>query len=144
MVWTDFFTNYYFLSFFLAWLTGSILKAIIASIKLKKGFKLGHGFSNGGFPSTHSATVSSITTAVLLTTGLSAVFYVSLAFALIVMNDAFVLRQHVGKQSEAINELLKDKKKKILNVVYGHTFLQVLGGFLWGVIAASVIYLIMF
>lgn len=144
MAWLEFFSSYYFVSFFFAWLSGSLIKAALKSYKLKKGFSFKHGFSNGGMPSTHSASVSSITTAILLTTGLSPLFYVCFVFSLIIMNDAFTVRQNVGLQGDALNKLIKGKVKNPLKVVYGHTFFQVAAGFVWGIVVAAILYILMF
>lgn len=139
----EFILNYYFLTFFSAWFLGSILKSIIGKITHKSKYEFWSGFTNGGMPSTHSATVTSITTAVGLTTGFSPMFFVSLVFSLIVMSDAFVLRQYVGQQGEILNELLVKEKKKPLKVVHGHTFTQVIFGTLLGFIVAVVFYLVL-
>jgi len=128
-----FFLEYHFLSFFLAWLSACIIKAILASVFEKRPLRLKDGFANGGMPSTHSAAVSSITTAIYYTTGFSPLFYVSLVFSLIVISDAFGIRRNIGVQGEALNKLLQKAKGNPIHVVYGHTFSQVLMGILWGV-----------
>jgi len=139
---TAFFASYYFISPIVAWLIACIVKAIVRSIKSGK-FSLKQGFENGGMPSTHSTIVSAITVAVLLKTGLSDLFFVSLMFSLIIISDAFGVRQYVGKQGEALNEILKKSKKKPLKIVYGHTFLQAIVGILWGVAVSIIFYFIL-
>lgn len=139
---TAFFASYYFISPIAAWLTACIVKAIIRSMKNGK-FSMKLGFENGGMPSTHSTIVSAITIAVLLKTGLSELFFVSLMFSLIIISDAFGVRQYVGKQGIALNELLKKSKKKPIKIIYGHTFLQALVGILWGAAVSIILYFIL-
>lgn len=141
----DLVTNYYFLSFFVAWLSACLIKSVVRSVKNKEGFKIKYGFQNGGMPSTHSAAVVSIVTAIgyfdmVSVNEFSVVFYVSLVFALVVISDAFGVRQYVGEQGEALNKLLKENHKDALKVVHGHTFYQVIAGSIWGIIVAIVMF----
>jgi len=139
---TAFFASYYFIAPIVAWLIACIVKAIVRSAKSGK-FSLKLGFENGGMPSTHSTIVSAITVAVLLKTGLSELFFVALMFSLIIISDAFGVRQYIGKQGEALNEVLKKSGKKPLKIVYGHTFLQVIVGILWGAAVSIIFYFIL-
>ena len=140
----NFFGSYYFLTFFIAWLSTCIIKAILRSYSEKKRFSLVLGFQNGGMPSSHSATVASITVAIGLTTGFSSVFFVSLVLSLIVISDAFGVRRNIGQQGEVINEILKQLKKNPVRVVYGHSFFQVIIGTLWGAAVAVSFYFLYF
>ena len=142
MVIIDFFANYYFASFFVAWLSACLLKATVSAFKKKGRFILKDGFTNGGMPSTHSTVVSAITTAVFLTTGLSPIFYVSLVFSLIIVSDAFGVRKNLGVQGETLNKLLKELKKDPVKVVYGHSFFQVLAGIFWGIFVATLLFFV--
>jgi len=145
MVWYfDTYGLFYLLSFSIAWITGVLLKAILISTKDRKKFSIFDGLKNGGFPSTHSTAVFAITTAIGLITGFSNIFFVSLVFSLVVASDAFGVRQNVGIQGEIINQLTKIVKHKKIKVVHGHTFLEVVGGILWGVCVTLAIFLIMF
>lgn len=128
----DIFTSYYFLAFFFAWITGVLLKAVLAGVKSGK-FSLSKGFNNGGMPSTHSIAVAAITTAIFIETGASEIFFVSLVFALVVISDAFGVRKNIGVQGDAINQILKSLKKDPIKVVIGHTFFQVSIGIIWGI-----------
>jgi len=115
------------------------MKSLINAIREKRMIRFSEGFSNGGMPSSHSASVSSITIALLLTTGLSDVFYLALVISLITITDAFGVRQYIGKQGETLNDLLTSLKKDPLKVVYGHTFFQVIMGIIWGSFVAVII-----
>lgn len=66
-------------------------------------------FSTGGMPSSHTATIISLTTAIGLTSGLqSNDFAISVIVSLIVMHDAMGVRRHAGYHAEVLNKLLVD------------------------------------
>jgi hypothetical protein len=100
------------------------------------------GFNNGGMPSSHSAVVASITTALLLKTGFSEIFFVSLVFSLLVISDAFIVRKNVGLQGDTINGLLKRSGENPISVVYGHSFMQVIAGIVLGVACSAILYVL--
>lgn len=145
MVWlTGLFLNYYFLACAIAWIISVLLKILLSSVLKNKSLDVKDGFKNGGMPSSHSALVTSITFSVFLMQGFSSLFFVSLAFALVIMSDAFMLRYNVGLQAQELNVLLRKAKRKPLPVVNGHTFVQVLGGAAIGLIVPYLLYSIIF
>jgi acid phosphatase family membrane protein YuiD len=97
----------------------------------------------GGMPSSHSAAVASLSTAVGLQEGFtSAVFGVTLYFSLIVMYDAAGLRRAAGKQAAVLNRLIErhfqhpeDDTQRLMELL-GHTPFEVLIGGLLGVFIA--------
>lgn len=65
--------------------------------------------STGGMPSSHSATVTSLTTAVAFEHGVSStIFAVSALFAVITMYDATGVRFQAGQQALTINKMRQD------------------------------------
>ena len=56
------------------------------------------------------------------------------------MSDAFGVRQYVGKQGVALNKVLNKNHEEMLDVVYGHTFYQVIMGALWGIFVSIAMY----
>lgn len=89
----------------------------------------------GGMPSSHSAAVSALTTAVGLQQGFgSTLFGVTLYFSLIVMYDAAGLRQAAGRQAVILNRLMNEHFEEAeadrhrLMELLGHTPLEVLVG----------------
>lgn len=97
----------------------------------------------GGMPSSHSASVAALSTAVGLQEGFtSALFGVTLYFSLIVMYDAAGLRRAAGKQAAVLNRLIAghfrdahDDTTRLIELL-GHTPFEVLiGGFI-GVFSA--------
>ncbi|MFT4283141.1 MAG: divergent PAP2 family protein [Candidatus Woesearchaeota archaeon] len=126
---------YYAATFVLAYLISSMLKILFATLKNKK-FNLKYGFHNGGMPSMHTASITSITFAIGIVEGLSATFFLAVVISTIVMSDAVKVRKSIGEQGEALNTLLKKNK---INVVYGHTINQVFVGAIIGFFVAILV-----
>lgn len=140
----DLLLNYYFLTFAFAWILSIVMKALWHSWKDRKKFNLHDGVQNGGMPSSHTTVVSSLTFSLLFSTGLSDLFFIAAIFSSIVISDAIRVRKNVGLQGEKLNELLKKFDEKTIKVVYGHSFTQVVAGFLLGILCAYVFKLILF
>jgi len=132
------------LSFIVTWIIVYIIKSFYKARQKKTGFNILYGLETGGMPSSHSAVVAAVSMAVFIWQGISPLLIVSLVFSLIVISDAYSIRRIVGIHGEIINDFLKKAKKKPIEVVYGHTFFQVVIGILIGIIVSSLIYLIMF
>ncbi|MRW94291.1 divergent PAP2 family protein [Duganella sp. FT80W] len=115
------------------WITVGPIKFLINSIKARRwAFNL---VGNGGFPSNHSAVVSSMATLIALREGIGhPAFGVAVTLCFIVIIDANSLRQHVGKQAAAINRLAKDDgNHKWLRERMGHTLVEIAGGLCTGI-----------
>ena len=108
-------------------------------------------WGDGGMPSGHSATVSSVALACGLYEGFaSPVFAVALIVAIIVMHDAMNVRLQAGKQAALLN-VMADMFEKItgtdlpndekLKELLGHTPLQVIAGCLLGLLVSTLCYL---
>lgn len=140
----DFLLNYYFMTFVLAWASSILIKASLHAWKHRVRFRLKDGFQNGGMPSGHSTIVSALTFGVLFKTGLSDLFFISGVFSLIIISDAIRVRRNIGVQGDKLNELLKEFNEKPIEVVYGHSFTQVVAGILLGLVCALVFRTILF
>ena len=86
-------------------------------------------------PSSHSALVVSIATAIGFTEGLdTSVFVLSICFALVVIRDAMGVRRSAGQQARALNLLGKELaarfgiQQRPVREVLGHTPSEVLVG----------------
>lgn len=97
----------------------------------------------GGMPSSHSASVAALSTAVGLAEGFtSTVFGATLYFSLIVMYDAAGLRRAAGRQAAVLNRLIErhfqhpEAETQRLMELLGHTPFEVLIGGLLGVASA--------
>jgi len=116
--------------------------------------------STGGMPSSHSAAVTALTTAVAFETGLgSPLFAVSTIFAIIVMFDATGVRFQAGQQAIIINQMRidfhkfvnqskewtqKKNEEKIeeLKTLLGHKPIEVLMGAITGIVISILIYVL--
>jgi acid phosphatase family membrane protein YuiD len=100
--------------------------------------------STGGMPSSHSAGVCALTTAIYVTAGgRSPLFSVALYFSLIVMYDATGLRRSAGLQAAILNRIVDEQfihHRKAgegrLKELLGHTPLEVLVGAILGILFA--------
>ncbi len=125
---------------FVSWIITQSLKFFIKALEGDISFY--NFITTGGMPSGHSAVVSSLATAVGLSSGFSSpIFAVTAALALIVMHDAVVVRGAAGKQAKVLNRMIdkflaKDFKEHHLKVKLGHTPIEVLSGALLGMIIA--------
>ncbi|EIT85634.1 Acid phosphatase/vanadium-dependent haloperoxidase [Fictibacillus macauensis ZFHKF-1] len=70
--------------------------------------------STGGMPSSHSASVTALATAVGLQEGFgSSLFAIACMFAIIVMYDAKGIRWHAGEQAAVLNKLVSDFREHV-------------------------------
>ena len=137
-----------------SWVIAQILKAIINVIVNKK-FSLDRLVGDGGMPSGHSATVTSLAVICGIEQGFgSAVFGLAMIFAIVVMHDATGVRAEAGKHArsiitivEQLNDYIVEKDERIktekLKVLVGHTPLQVVVGAALGIVIA-VLYEVIF
>lgn len=98
-------------------------------------------FSNGGMPSSHTATVTTLALAVGRIDGYeSSIFSLVLVFSLFVVFEATGLRQEIGKQAQLLNELMDSALHgervdgRRLRELVGHTWVEVAGGLVFGAI----------
>jgi acid phosphatase family membrane protein YuiD len=128
-----------------SWFITQLVKMIIELLK-GNGLDFRYLVSSGGMPSSHSAIVSALATAVGMIHGFdSTVFGITVVLALIVMYDAAGVRQSVSKQSIVLNDIVRelrdkhphlDRLKADLRELIGHTPFQVIIGSAIGVIVA--------
>ena len=98
--------NFVLMTAIIGWFAAQSLKIIIDVI-LNKKFNPERLMGAGGMPSSHSATVTALTTAIALKEGVSSsLFALSFLFAFIVMYDATGVRRETGKQSMLLNKIL--------------------------------------
>ena len=133
----------------LGWLIAQVLKTIINFILLGK-FQLERMWGDGGMPSAHSATVTAMVIATARSEGIhSAIFAVAAVVAIITMHDAMGVRRETGEQAKVLNQMLEqwievtEKNNPFLQNMHlkemvGHTPLQVLAGFVVGVVVGCV------
>jgi acid phosphatase family membrane protein YuiD len=134
MGFTDIFKNRILLAVAAAWLFCQLAKGVIESIRNRK-LTFGPIIRSGGMPSSHSATVSALSTGVGISNGFaSPLFAVATCFSFLVMIDAVFVRGTAGKTGIALNKLLKKDHMKEVKVYQGHTWPQVITGATIGVL----------
>ena len=124
----------------LTWLAVGPIKFLINSARTRRwAFDL---IGNGGFPSNHSATVTSMATLIALREGLGhPAFGVAVTLCFVVMIDANSLRQHVGRQAAAINRLAAGAAgHTTLRERMGHTLVEIGGGIVTGILMGNLVY----
>ncbi|MQW23792.1 MULTISPECIES: divergent PAP2 family protein [unclassified Lactococcus] len=101
--------------------------------------------ATGGMPSSHTSIVVSLAVAIGLRYHFySPYFAIATVLAFIVMYDAQGIRRQAGQQAHVINVMLENientgvKLDKNLKELLGHTPVQVIGGFILGVVVALV------
>ncbi len=111
---------------------------------IERKFRANLLLSTGGMPSSHSAMVVALSTSIFMTEGITSLaFAISLSFSLIIMHDAMGIRRAAGKQAEVINEWSRilaqlhadgEFTPENLKTMLGHSFVQVLGGLVVGLV----------
>ena len=126
----------------LSWFIAQAIKVIIFFFQTKK-IDLKLFFSSGGMPSSHSAFVSCLTTAIGLKNGFDCdLFALCMVLSLIVMYDASGVRRAAGKQAAVINVIVENieslgiKIDAKLKELLGHSPIEVFGGAILGIIIA--------
>lgn len=149
MTWlSDMISNPFLLTAVSSWLIAQVLKTVINAVVQKK-FSLERLLGDGGMPSGHSATVTSLAAMSALTYGTGSFqFAVTTVLAIVVCHDAMGVRQETGKQAVMINEIVRsfrilseeNLQEVKLKEFVGHTPVQVIAGVLLGVINAFVMF----
>ena len=135
-----------------SWFIAQVLKTIIYGIVNKK-LDLTRLFGDGGMPSGHSATVTSLALFSALTYGFGSFQFAACGIlAIIVCHDATGVRRETGKQAVLLNELIrafealstKDLPEVKLKEFVGHTPIQVMAGIIVGIVNALFMFYIVF
>ena len=134
-------------SAFTAIITAQIIKCVVFLI-IKRKLDLRLFTTTGGMPSSHSAGVMGLSTAVGLINGFHSIeFAISIGFACIVMYDAAGVRRAAGKQAACLNRIIMDVYKQDLEEaggklkeLLGHTPIQVFVGAAYGVLYAILVH----
>ncbi len=128
-----------FIGIVLAWFIPQLLKKFFnRGLSLKQSL-----YKTGGMPSSHSSTVAALSLLLLLETGLSTGFIISLVLAGIVIRDGFGVRYAEGQNAHLLKKIIKDKKLKDEVVIQdGHTFKEVFVGLCLGFVIAVFSFLV--
>jgi len=122
------------------WLVAQAIKVLLALIATHK-FEPSYVFASGGMPSSHSALVMGLATAVARVDGLGSVYFALAAvFAGVVMYDAAGVGRAVSKQARILNLMMDDFfHERGLDVhrlgeLIGHTPVEVFAGGALGIL----------
>lgn len=125
---------------------------------LAREFAPGLVFGTGSMPSSHSAAVCALTTAVGIVEGLDSVaFAMAFVFSVIIMFDATGIRRAAGEHAVILNRMVKDfqvlgnfmtdwtnkdeyERTTELKTLLGHKPIEVFVGALTGIAIAFIIY----
>ncbi|MGM9625835.1 MAG: divergent PAP2 family protein [Eubacteriales bacterium] len=149
---SDLICNPFLVTGITAWLIAQVLKTLI-HLWIYKKFDIHRLFGDGGMPSGHSATVTSLVCMAGLIYGTGSFeFAVSAILAIIVCHDAMGVRLETGKQAAIINDLVEivdmlstEKLTEVrLKEFVGHTPIQVFAGILVGAAVAGFMYICIF
>lgn len=141
----DFVHNPVWWAGFLSWLLAQGIK-MLSNLLVTHRVDFSYLVSTGGMPSAHTATVCGLATAIGWLYGCdSALFTVSLAFAILTMLDASTVRYAAGQQARLLNEIVdelfehhrlaEEKLKELL----GHTRLEIFMGMIIGILVGLIV-----
>lgn len=135
-----------------SWFAAQVIKTLIHAI-INKKLVLERMVGDGGMPSAHSATVTSLAVISALSFGFDSFqFAVTALLAMIVCHDAMGVRLETGKQAQIINEMIeafealtkKDLPEIKLKEFVGHTPIQVVAGILLGIASGCFMHFVVF
>ena len=137
----EFFRTSILVTAILSWFVAQVLKVIFVLISSKK-VDFTRFVGSGGMPSSHSAFVVSLATAIGIKEGFgSSIFALAVVFALVVMYDAAGVRRAAGQMARKLNKLVEkwetedDKnREKRLKELLGHTPIEVFAGAVLGIV----------
>jgi len=135
----------YLLAPLVAWTIAQAAKLLLTSYRQRR-LNLRVLAETGGMPSSHSAIVMGLTTAVGKYAGItSAPFAIALIFTFVVMYDAAGLRRAAGRQAEVLNRLVEDLvhmrgvQELRLRELLGHTPFEVIVGAAIGLVVGVIL-----
>lgn len=141
----DIFANPVLVAAAWAWAVAQALKFLVYSLRDRR-INLRYLTTMGGMPSSHSATVAGLATAVAVREGVrSTVFALALVFAFVVMYDAAGVRRAAMAQAKILNQIIDELfqghpiSETRLRELLGHTPFEVLIGALLGIVIAYLI-----
>ena len=133
-------------------LTAQLLKPVIRYIRTRD-WDWHLALESGGFPSSHSSTVTALSISIGLSEGFdSALFAITCVFSFIVVYDAANVRYYAGKNIQLTKQLISDLEEmkglkfsdpiyqERLKSVLGHKYVEVIGGIVLGAILPLLLY----
>ncbi len=124
-----------------SWFVAQVLKGLIVLVQKRK-FDFKRFLGTGGMPSSHTAFLVSLATAVGKEVGIaSPEFAISACLALVVMQDAQGVRRSAGEQAKILNYMMDHWNQstpemfgKELKELLGHSPLEIVAGAVMGIV----------
>jgi len=143
-IFNQFFRNKIFLTTLSAWIIAQVIKVSIGVFHEKK-FDFRWFLGTGGMPSSHAAGATCLAAAIGFEYGFDSTYFaLAASFALVVMFDAQGVRRSAGRQARILNKVMEDIywqgriQENRLRELVGHTPVEVIAGFLLGMLIAFV------
>lgn len=105
-------------------------------------------YATGGMPSSHTALVTALATSIGLLEGFDTTsFAITFVFGMVIAHDSMGIRFEAGKHASVINKIAEDLSELLdqpenpeekLKDLLGHHPIEVIGGFLLGIIIALI------
>ena len=144
--WHEIVHNHVLLITLTVWVLAQAAKVVVGVFQEKR-FNFRWFIGTGGMPSSHAAGASALATCVGLDQGFhTTLFAVAASFAMVTMFDAQGVRRATGQQATILNRMMDDMywkgqiEEKRLKELVGHTPIQVLAGFIFGILCAVILY----
>ncbi|MDA3940974.1 MAG: divergent PAP2 family protein [Spirochaetia bacterium] len=140
--------NSVFLTVVFSAFTAQALKSLIILI-IDRKLILNRMVETGGMPSSHSATVASLATAMGMVYGWNSPYFtISMVLAGIVIHDATGVRAAAGRHAEILNDITKELahlfahgyEPRVLKTLLGHTYPQAVAGTILGIGISYAVY----
>lgn len=125
----------------IAWLVAGSTKFIFNFIRFGKEAKSKIG--NGGFPSTHTTIMTTVSTLIGFEKGFNtALFAPAFSITAIIIIDATGIRRTVGNHAKYINKYIDINNKVTIGLreSQGHNYFEVLGGLVLGALLGYFLY----
>lgn len=148
----QFFSNQFLITAVTAWFVAQSLKTVIHMFVYGK-FDIRRLFGDGGMPSAHSATVTSVAAFSAYVFGFGSFqFAIAVILATIVCHDAMGVRLETEKQTAVITELVNSSDNTAnetlsninLKAFVGHSGRQVFAGATVGILVATLMHFLVF
>ncbi len=146
----DIVTNHFLIAPIVAWGLSQVIKLFTSMLEYKK-FDIKKITRDGGMPSAHSATVTTLMVVAGYESGFDSVaFAICFILAAVVMRDAVGVRRENGKQAQAIRDIVQKtglSEEELgtdrLKLGGGHTMLQLAAGCAFGIVV-GISYILIF
>ena len=129
-----------------------VLKPVVLYLRTQK-VDIHQCIACGGFPSSHSSTVTALTMAIGLSKGFDSTYFaITCVFSFIVIYDAANVRYYAGRNIQLTKQLISDlegmKGLKLNDPIYhekiksvlGHKFVEIIGGMILGFFVSLLMY----